>query len=263
MTIVRILAIAVASLAGLWFVFYLLCWLILIALCLPISMKKEYNVPSRFYAKVMNFGYWVLLGNCRVKYHGSGLEKVPSGTRFMLVSNHRSSFDNMVQTYLLKKEMLSYISKKENFKIPIGRHFMKKLSYQALDRGDIRSAVKVISNSINLIKNDYCSVGVFPEGTRTHDGLLGEFKPGCFKIALKAHCPIVVGITTGAEMVHRNWPWKRTHVYFDVIKVFAYEEIAEKTTLEISDMVRECILNGLHNKGSGQGPEYNEEFFHL
>lgn len=263
MGLLKLLGIVVGSIAGIWFVFYLVCWLILIAFCLPVSMKKEYTVPSRFYGKIMNFGYWVLLGNCRVKMHSSGLEKVPSGQRFLLVSNHRSSFDNMVQTYQLKNELLAYISKKENFKIPIGRHFMKKICYQELDRSDIRCAVKVIGNAINLIKNDYCSIGLFPEGTRTRDGKLGELKPGCFKIALKAKCPIVVSITTGGEMVHRNWPWKRTHVWFDVVKTIPFEEIEGKTTVEVADMVRNCMLDALRKKGAGQGPEYNEEFFRV
>ena len=35
------------------------------------------------------------------------------------------------------------------------------------------------------------SLAVFPEGTRTRDGQLQEFKSGAFKIALKAGVPIV------------------------------------------------------------------------
>lgn len=263
MFILKLLGIALLSVAGLWLVFYLICWLILIALCLPVSMKKDYPVPSRFYKKVMNFGYWVLCGNARIKMHGTGIEKVPFGQRFLLVSNHRSSFDNMVQTFLLSKEQFAYVSKKENFKIPIGRHFMKKLSYLSLDRGDIRSAVKVINDAANLIKNDYCSIGLFPEGTRTHDGKVGPMKPGCFKVAVKARCPIVVCMMTGSEMVHKNWPLKRTHVTMDVLEVIPFEKIEGKTTVEISEMVRTIILDGLHKKGAGAGSDYNEEYYHL
>lgn len=261
--VLELLGIIALSLAGIWLVFYLICWIILIVLCLPISMKKEYTTPSRFFGKVMNFGYWVLCGNARIRMHATGLEKVPYGTRFLLVSNHRSSFDNMVQTYLLKKELLAYITKKENFKIPIGRHFMKKICYLPLYRGDIRSAVKVINQAADFIKNDECSIGLFPEGTRTKNGLLGEFKPGCFKIAVKSKCPIVVSVTTGAEMVHKNWPWKPTHVNFDVIKVIPYEEYKDMTTVEIAGMVRGIIHEQLSIKGTDAGSEYNEEFYHL
>jgi 1-acyl-sn-glycerol-3-phosphate acyltransferase len=35
------------------------------------------------------------------------------------------------------------------------------------------------------------SLAVFPEGTRTPDGRLQEFKPGAFKIALRAGVPVV------------------------------------------------------------------------
>lgn len=262
-TVLKLLGLVLLSAFGLWFVFYLICWLILIAFCLPVSMKKEFTVPSRFYGKIMNFGYWVLCGNARIRMHATGLEKVPDGEHFLLVSNHRSSFDNMVQTYMLKKELFSYVTKKENFKIPIGRHFMKKICYLPLNRGDIRSAVKVINDASGFIKNGYCSIGLFPEGTRTKDGKLGPFKPGCFKIAVKSKCPIVVTTTTGAEMVHRNWPFKKTHVYFDVLKFIPYDEIDGKTTVEIADMVRTIILDDLHKKGAEAGPDYNEEYYHL
>ena len=262
-TVLKLLGLVLVSLTGIWFIFYLLCWLMLIALCLPVSMKKEYTKPSRFYGKVMNFGYWVLCGNAGIRMYATGIEKIPFGTRFLLISNHRSSFDNMVQAYLLKKELLSYVTKKENFKIPIGRHFMKKICYLPLNRGDIRCAVKVINQAGEFIKNDECSIGLFPEGTRTKDGFLGPFKPGCFKIAVKSKCPIVVTTTTGAEMVHKNWPWKRTDVYFDVIRVIPYEEYQGKTTVEIAEMVRSIILEQLRIKGANAGPEYNEEFYHL
>lgn len=259
--VLKICGLTVLSAAGLYVAFYLMCWIVMILLCLPVSMKKEYKTPSRFYGKVMNFGYWVLCGNARIKMHATGLEKIPADTHFLLISNHRSSFDNMVATYLLKKELFSYVTKKENMKIPIGRHYMKKLCYLELDRGDIRSAVKVIGNAAGYIKDGYCSIGLFPEGTRTKDGKLGPFKPGCFKIAMKAHCPIVVSVTTGGETVHKNWPWKRSHVCLDILKVIPYEEFQDKTTVEIAELTRNIILDELHKKGTDAGSEYNEEYY--
>lgn len=261
MNVLKILGIVIGGIAGLWIAFYLICWLVLILFCLPVNMKKEYKVPNRAYIKMMNYGYWLVFSNARIKVHTTGLEKIPEGQRFMLVSNHRSSFDNMVQTYCMKGEQMAYISKKENFKIPIARKYMKRNCYLSLDRGDIKSAMKVILGAIDLVKKGYCSLGVFPEGTRTRDGKLGEFKPGCFKVALKAKCPVVISTITGSEQVTKHWPWKRTHIYFDVLNVIPYEEIQEKSTVEIAELVRSCILDELHKKGAEAGPGYNEEFY--
>lgn len=263
LNIAKYLGITVGGIIGLWVAFYVICWIFALIPIIFVNMKKDYKKPMRFYGKMMNYGYWILFGNIRIKVHASGLEKIPADTRFMLVSNHRSSYDNMVQTYCLKKEQMTYISKKENFKIPIARKYMKRNCYFSLDRGDMKSSVKVILDAISFIKNDYGSVGVFPEGTRTTDGKLGEFKAGCFKIALKAKCPVVISTVTGSELVSKHWPWKRTHIYFDVVKVLPYEEIQEKSTVEIAEIVRNCVLEELRKKGAVAGPEYNEEAYHL
>ena len=52
-----------------------------------------------------------------MKIKVTGLEKMPSGTRFLTVCNHRSNFDNMVQSAVLKHEKIAYISKIENFNL--------------------------------------------------------------------------------------------------------------------------------------------------
>ena len=93
----------------------LLIWIVLIITCLTIPMNKEYTTPSNFYRRLFNLGYWSLCKLGRVRIHTSGLENIPYGTRFMLISNHRSKFDNMIHSIVLHKEPVAFISKPENF----------------------------------------------------------------------------------------------------------------------------------------------------
>ena len=59
--------------------------------------NKMYAHISPFYhALTMALDGWIL-ALCRVKIHVEGLEKVPTDTEYLFVSNHRSNFDPMVQ----------------------------------------------------------------------------------------------------------------------------------------------------------------------
>ena len=243
------LIIVLSVLAGLvaaWFLWQILLWLFWICVNLTINKKKEYTTTSRFYnwAFVLWYRYMMIAG--RLKLHVSGYDKVPFGKRFLLVSNHCSKFDNFIQCAVLKKTQLAYISKPENFKIPIGGRFMRRGLYLSLPRGNTREEFKVIMKAIEYIKDDKVSIGIFPEGTRSKDGNLQEFKPGAFKIAEKAKCPVIVCCMKGTFEIHKNWPWKTSHVYMDILDVIDPSVWDEKNTVEVSQYAHDLILNNLN-----------------
>ncbi|MCR4790527.1 MAG: 1-acyl-sn-glycerol-3-phosphate acyltransferase [Treponemataceae bacterium] len=232
----------VLSIAILYFLWFVLSWLVLIIFCLTIPMKKQYKKPSKFYKALFNYAYWMLCKLARVKVKVNGLDKIHFGKRFLLVSNHRSKFDNMIQSIVLKKENLAFISKKENFKIPIGRHYMNRMCYLSLDRSNMKSGIETIKKATDYLTNDITSIGLFPEGTRSLDGSLLPFHDACLRIAIYAKCPVVVGLIQGTENIHKNWPFKKTSVTFDIIKVIEPEEYEGKKAVELSDMVR-CLMS--------------------
>lgn len=243
------LIIVLSVLAGLvaaWFLWQILLWLFWICVNLTINKKKEYTTTSRFYnwAFVLWYRYMMIAG--RLKLHVSGYDKVPFGKRFLLVSNHCSKFDNFIQCAVLKKTQLAYISKPENFKIPIGGRFMRRGLYLSLPRGNTREEFKFIMKAIEYIKDDKVSIGIFPEGTRSKDGNLQEFKPGAFKIAEKAKCPVIVCSMKGTFEIHKNWPWKTSHVYMDILDVIDPSVWDEKNTVEVSQYAHDLILNNLN-----------------
>jgi 1-acyl-sn-glycerol-3-phosphate acyltransferase len=59
-----------------------------------------------------------------------------------------------------------------------------------IDRGNARKTARSLKLVIDGVR-DGKSLMVFPEGTRTPDGRLQEFKQGAFKIAVRAGVPVV------------------------------------------------------------------------
>lgn len=123
-----------------------------------------------------------------VKVNVIGKEDIPN-CAVLFVGNHRSLYDIPVFYSKTPKEV-GFIAKIEMKKIPIMRHWMTSIGCLFLDRNDIRAGLKTILEGIEYIKNGG-SLFICPEGTRSHNKLMGDFKEGSLKLAEKSGCPIV------------------------------------------------------------------------
>ena len=87
----------------------------------------------------------------------------------MIISNHRSNLDSLVIDNYLKDYPLVFVAKKSLFKIPFVGRLIHGCNYICLDRKNLKQELLAIRKGINILndKNENCSVGVFPEGTRT------------------------------------------------------------------------------------------------
>ena len=226
---------------GLTIAFILLFFLILLIVSYCINQKK----PAEKQNKVCLYIFKIVLAflmrwsGARVKVGGK--EKVPSGNALWIM-NHRSNFDPMVLANVFKFDNMIMISKPGNFKIPILGGFIHKMAYMSINRDNDREALKTIIKAIGRVKEGY-SLTIFPEGTRnkTEDELL-PFKSGVFKIATQANVPIVITTIYGTEKICKNFPFKRTKVYLDVVGVISPEDYKGKQTHEIADMAASMML---------------------
>lgn len=171
----------------------------------------------------------------RVHIHLTGKELIPENSRFLLISNHRSKFDPITTWVALPNYELAFISKPENFNVPWFGRVIHKCCFMPIDRENPRLALPTIEKSIRLIKENQVPVAVYPEGTRSPDLEIHEFHGAVLKIAQRANVPIVAMTVYGTENVHKNFPFKPTHVYLDIIKVYPAEEISKMKTFEIAD----------------------------
>ncbi len=238
-----------AAFVGFCFLFAILYWLFLGLFSLHICLGKTYDKPSKVDYRLLNSGYRFLCSAARVRLHVTGMEKLPKEGRFLLVSNHLSRFDPMVQSMVLKDWMLAFISKPSNFTIPIGRRYIRRCCYMPIDRENPRNALKTINHAADLILSNTTSVAVYPEGHRGTGIRLQEFKHGCLKIAVKADCPIVVTTIYGTQQIHRNFPLHRTDVYFDILDVM---EPGKEKTVELSKRIKEEMQEHLNQFTNGE-----------
>ena len=224
---------------------YLLIWAIS-----PLFIRgEEYDKNSKFYRWLLNSSTGIATKILRIKFHNTGFEKIPTDTRFLLVCNHRSNYDPILSWYAFRKFTPAYISKPENFKIPIYGRIIRKCCFMAIDRGSARNSMKTVIRAVKLLKSNEVSVAVYPEGTRSKKLKLLKFHNGMFKIAEKAQVPVVVAVITGTETVKERYPFHTSHIHIDVLDVIPYSYIAENGTDATSDLARSLMIEKLKEYG--------------
>ncbi|MCR5461559.1 MAG: 1-acyl-sn-glycerol-3-phosphate acyltransferase [bacterium] len=235
---------AYASLIILWFVF-------IFVFSLFINTKKEYDKQNFIIDKIISLTMELLLNLSHTKIIKENIDLVPKDERFLFVYNHTSNFDPIVINHTLKKSQIIHVSKPENFKIPIAGPFVYRNCYLAIDRKNDRNALKTIVRCIKFVKEDKFSIGIAPEGTRNkvNEKQLLPFRDGCFQVATKSKCKIVICALSGLNKIHKNFPFKRTKIKMSILKVLDYEDYKDLQTRDISKIVRDLITNKLNESG--------------
>ena len=123
---------------------------------------------------------------------------------------------------------------------------MHKIQCQPINRENDREALKTILKCISIIKEDKASVGVFPEGYTSMDGLLHSFRSGVFKIAQKANVPVVVCTVQNTNKVFSNFlKLKPTQVHLHVVDVIPAEELKGVTAVDVGERVHKLMADDL------------------
>lgn len=130
---------------------------------------------------------------CRIE----GLENIPPGAS-VLAPNHQSYWDIMVLYGI--NVPYKWVSKESIFNIPFIGWNMKINQYVRLARED-RKSIKQMMQDCRDWLNKGSSIMIFPEGTRSADGELGEFRTGPFKLAIDSNVPVVPIVVDGTYKI--------------------------------------------------------------
>lgn len=121
-----------------------------------------------------------------VRYHNA--ESLPEKGPFILIANHSSWMDPIVMAKPIKKVDVTFLGKKELVQNPLAYKILMNMHMIMVDRHHsdmeaMRSCTKALRAGEIL--------GIFPEGTRRHEGLMTEIESGVALIALRANVPLI------------------------------------------------------------------------
>lgn len=136
-----------------------------------------------------------------LRVQAEGLENIPPGA-CLFAANHTSNADACAIVTVMPRR-IAVFGRKSLFDIPIVGYAFHLAHFVPVDRGNRESALQSVEQAVGYIKEG-SSFLAYPEGTRSADGKLREFKKGSFVMAIKAGIPVVPVACAGAHRVMKK-----------------------------------------------------------
>ena len=174
-----------------------------------------------------------------------GEDNLDPSQSYIVVANHLSLIDIPILYGWLKLD-LKWVMKKEVRKVPMIGGGCALLGHIFLDRSDRQAAIR----ELQLVKKRMrpgTSVLFFPEGTRSRDGQLHDFKKGAFRMAQDLDIPVLPITIRGANAILTPdgmdlHPGRAEMVIHPAIPV---EEVRAATAETLRDQARSRIASAL------------------
>lgn len=189
---------------------------------------------------IFNFVTYTLIG---MKVCGE--EHIPEKGPFILVCNHASYFDPPLVGTAVRRRLIHFMAKEELFRNPFMNWFLRYVNTFPVRRGRIDK--QAIVESFRVLRSGGV-LGIFPEGTRKQQGLLGKFHDGFAAIAVKAGVPVLpAAVVNSRYLPKKTGPVK---VVFGEVMMPPGGKGADKETIrQFSEEVRDTILAMLNQHG--------------
>ena len=169
-----------------------------------------------------------------------GVENLPKEGGYMMFPNHQGKYDALGIMYAHDEPCSVVMDDAKSHQILVSQ-FVDLVHGKRLVKNDLRQSVSIIKELAEDTRNGRKFI-IFPEGGYCHnDNTLGEFKPGCFKSAMKAKVPIIPVALIDSYKVFEEWSLKRVETQVHFLKAIPFEEYKEMTTVEIAALVKERI----------------------
>ncbi|MBE7177374.1 MAG: 1-acyl-sn-glycerol-3-phosphate acyltransferase [Mucilaginibacter polytrichastri] len=177
-------------------------------------------------------------------------QQLPENRPIIFVANHQSMYDIPPLIWFLRRYHAKFISKIELTKgIPSISFNLKYGGGANIDRKDSKQAIAEILRLSERMKKNNWSCVIFPEGTRSRDGVLKTFQAGGM-IALLKKCPealiVPVAIRNSWKMVRfGGYPLSTfTALSWTVLKPIEPEnKPAPELVTEAENAVKEALAN--------------------
>lgn len=143
------------------------------------------------------FTYWAkaILALTGLKVEISGLERLDPKETYVFMMNH-TSFLDILLAFAHIRHNFRIITKEEVFAMPLMGRALKRSGQIPMNRTNPRKGLESLRQASELLKKGI-SVVVFPEGTRSLDGAIKDFKATLFILPIRTGVSVVPVLAEG------------------------------------------------------------------
>ena len=217
------------------FVLYVASFIALIV-CYPFDKKR---------VVVHTLSIWItnaVFGFSGIKRKVIGMENIDPKASYVMVLNHNSMAD-IITIYNLPL-VFKWVSKREVYKIPIIGRLLLFHGDIVINRASAKEAMQLVHDKGKEWLSKGASVAIFPEGTRSKDREIHNFKAGAFLLAKDAGVPILPIVLDNTDKMMRkgffmNWS---NRITIKVLPPISKEEVEARSVKEIMAEVHDSMV---------------------
>lgn len=204
--------------------------------------KIHFKLPKFWLTNTLMMRMSKLLFKLYFRFRSKGEENIPEGP-CIIAPNHQSFFDGLFVTALLKTRQIRntfFYAKSQHVKLPFLKFLANKNNIIVVDlnknlKESIQKLAEVLKQQKNLL--------IFPEGTRSVNGDLGQFKKTFAILSSELNIPIVpVSINGAIDALPKGSffprPWKKVEVEF-LKPIYPKDNSYEDITNVVRDRIEE------------------------
>ena len=189
----------------------------------------------------------------RLEITVAGLECLDLSRPYVFMPNH-SSFLDVLLVFAFIPQNFRSIAKEEFFSIPLMGLTVKSSGQIPLDRKSPRKGLQSIKRAAEFLRRGV-SIVVFPEGTRSPDGKIHEFKTTLFVLPIRTRTPVVPVLIEGTfealrsgSILLKHYPVKVT--FLDPVSPDCFSD--KDRGLYAEEVRRRLIESSQHPMGAGK-----------
>jgi len=203
--------------------------------------------------------YWVARLGCQIfcalvfRFRMYGRENVPRQGACILASNHQSYLDPVFCGVGVKRHLV-FVARDSLFRFKLFAWLIDSLNAVPIGRGkaDLAAMRMIIARL-----QEGRGVCLYPEGTRSDDGRIRDFKAGFGLLCRRSHAAVVPVLIDGA---FECWPRHRRlfspgPVWVQYGKALSPEQIRRMSNKELADYLTQTLRRMQHECRAKQGKE--------
>lgn len=167
-----------------------------------------------------------------LRYRARSIGNLPAEGGGLVLVNHQSFLDPMLVGLPLRRP-ISYLARDNLFRVPVIGWILRSTYVMPINRDAASTAS--IRNALHRIEHGFL-VGLFPEGTRSDNGQVGEFKPGFISMIRRAKAPVY---PVGIAGAHEAMPRGGFRIFPPPVRVVFGEPLCEERLAELRVKGRE------------------------
>jgi len=187
----------------------------------------------------------------RARVEIEGLENIDRSRSQIFAVNH-SGFHDILCIAAHLPIQFRWVAKKSLFNVPFMGWHMRHSGYIPIDEENPREAARSIMAAADEIAGGVNAI-IFPEGTRSKTGALGEFRSGAFALCLRAEVPLVPIAVEGSYRVIAPQTWRvnpGTIIRIKIcrpIDITSYQKSEKKRLMDDTFAIMNTALAELRN----------------